>query len=391
MAVKFDVETFVRKQTKEIKETLKGKKALIAASGGVDSTTCAALTLRSVGKNLICVFINDNFRRLGEPQSVVKMLSSLDLPVRLVDAREEFTKNLADIEDAEEKRKAFREAFYRTLERVAKEEKCEYLVQGTIAADWVETRGGIKTQHNVLSQIGINPMERYGFHVIEPLVYLYKNQVREVARHLRVPVAERQPFPGPGLAIRAVGAIYPEKLDVLKRATVIAEEGLAKERPEQYLAAVFEDETIDIPASDRMRDTAGASLGLGRENIRVKTLRSMATGVKLGKRAYGMIAIITLKGDLPGVPKLVELQEKLLKENPGHTRIMVEVKEGTEKAPFVAAIRAVKTENFITAEVANVPWNTLRDTADQIIRECKEVSQVCYDVTPKPPATIEFE
>ncbi|MCW3992108.1 MAG: hypothetical protein NWE79_05325, partial [Candidatus Bathyarchaeota archaeon] len=195
-----DVEAFVDKQVEAIRETLGEERALIAVSGGVDSTVCAVLTRMAIGDNLICTFIDDNFMRLGEPDRVKAMLSAppLNLPVKILDERKRFTEALAGLRDAEEKRKAFREAFYKTLSDSAKAENCRYLVQGTIKADIDETKGGIKTQHNILEQIGINPVERYGYKIIEPIASLYKYQVRKVARFLgtTAETSERQPFPG---------------------------------------------------------------------------------------------------------------------------------------------------------------------------------------------------
>lgn len=392
----FDVETFVTEQTKKIKEALGDKRALIATSGGVDSTTCAALTYRAVGDNLICVLIDDNFRRVNEVDSTLQMVSSMGLPVKLEDARQTFMESLMDLEDAEDKRKAFRETFYRTLSKVAREEGCEHLVQGTIAADLIETRGGIKTQHNILEQIGINPVERYGFRVIEPLVKLFKYQVREVARYLDVPVAEKQPFPGPGLSIRVVGRVYPRKLDVLKGATVIAEEGLAEERADQYFAAIFEDETVDAPAVPRIAASASELTGVSLDEVEVQTLKSPATGVREKERAYGRIALLDLgmseEARRMTVPELVAIGERLIVENPDYTRLLVKVKgTAVEQGGFLVALRAIKTKDFLTASVAPVPWGLLTSVADRILRECDGVSRVYYDVTPKPPATVEFE
>jgi len=184
-----DVKKFVEEQVKAVKEVLGDEKALIAVSGGVDSTVSAVITHRAIGDNLACVFIDDNFMRLGEPERVKEMLSSppLDLPVRILRERERFMKALEGLSDAEDKRKAFREAFYQTLGDAARAEGCRFMVQGTIKADIDETTGGIKTQHNILEQIGIDPVERFGYSVVEPIKSLYKYQVREVARFLGRP------------------------------------------------------------------------------------------------------------------------------------------------------------------------------------------------------------
>jgi GMP synthase (glutamine-hydrolysing) len=240
----FDPKDFVEKQTKAIKKAVGEERALIAVSGGVDSTTCAVLTHRAMGKNLLCVILDTAFMREGEPEKVAHVLSQppLGLPMKVVDVAERFLKEMKGLRDAEEKRKKFRETFYRVLSETAEKEKCRFLVQGTIQADIVETRGGVKTQHNVLAQIGISPKELYGFQVIEPVVSLYKGDVRNVARYLNVPeeLSERQPFPGPGLSVRVVGEIRKDKLEALKKATTITEQNFAKHNPSQYFASIID-------------------------------------------------------------------------------------------------------------------------------------------------------
>lgn len=240
----FDPKEFASNQIEKIKNLIGEGKALIAVSGGVDSTTSAVLTHEAIGDNLICVILDDAFMREREPEKVADTLSRspLNLPVEVVDVRERFLSALSGIKDAEEKRKAFRETFYRTLADIAKEKMCEYLVQGTILADILETKGGIKTQHNILEQIGIHPDEKYGFKIVEPLASLLKWQVREVARYLGIPkvISERQPFPEPGLAVRIVGEITEEKLNTVKRATSIVESEIYPFEPSQYFPAVID-------------------------------------------------------------------------------------------------------------------------------------------------------
>ena len=242
----FDVSAFIDQQVQALKEVLGDEKALIAVSGGVDSTVSAVLTHKAIGDNLICVFIDDNFMRLGEAEHVKSLLTSepLNLPVRVLNERQRFMEALNGLSDAEEKRKAFRTSFYESLRDAAEEENSKFMVQGTIKADIDETSGGIKTQHNILEQIGIDPVEKYGFTVVEPLKSIYKYQVRAVARELGMPpeLAERQPFPGPGLSIRVVGEISVEKLEEVKKATFIVEEQLSPHSPSQYLAAIFSGE-----------------------------------------------------------------------------------------------------------------------------------------------------
>ena len=398
---RFNPQEFVEKQVEEIRKGIGNKRALIAVSGGVDSTTCAALTHRALGENLLCVMLDDAFMRQGEPERVAQLLSQppLNLPVKVLNVQERFLKALKGLCDAEEKRKAFREAFYRTLSETAQNEGCQFLVQGTIRADIEETAGGIKTQHNVLAQIGISPIQRYGFQVIEPLVALYKPQVRQVARHLGVPkeISERQPFPGPGLSVRVVGEIKTDKLENLKRATAIAEEKLAEHRPNQYFAAIIDDkESLQQSLCQKIGETTAQFLNLPPAQVSVKVLQDRATGIRNGKRHYGEIAAVralTLNGKIRQLPvkNLVNLHDEIIRGNPSLTRVLYAVHETTRKKPYLIAMRAIQTQDFITAQVAEVPWATLREAAREILETCPQVSSVYYDVTPKPPATIEME
>jgi GMP synthase (glutamine-hydrolysing) len=398
---KFDPQEFVNQQVKEVRKVVGSERALIAVSGGVDSTTSAALTHRAIGENLLCIMLDDAFMREGEPERVAQLLSSppLNLPIMVLNVQDRFLNALKGLRDAEEKRKAFRETFYKTLSETAEKEGCRFLVQGTIAADIVETTGGVKTQHNVLSQVGIDPIQRYGYQVVEPVAALYKGQVREVARHLGIPseMSERQPFPGPGLSVRVVGEIRVDKLESLKRATVITEESLAKHKPAQYFAVIIDNtEKPRHPSLMRMRETTARFLNVPSRHISVKVFQDRATGVKGGERRYGEIAAVraqTANGDVhqPPIRDLVALQTKIIAENPSFTRILYAVHETAQKQPYVIAIRAIQTQDFLTARVAEIPWTTLSQTAQKILKACPNVSSVYYDVTPKPPATIEME
>jgi len=397
----FDPRGFVNRQVEEIRETIRGERALIAVSGGVDSTTSAVLTHRAIGENLLCVMLDDAFMRDREPERVAQLLPQppLNLPIKILDVQERFLSRLRGLRDAEEKRKAFRETFYRVLSETAEGEGCRFLVQGTIYADIVETTGGIKTQHNVLSQVGINPIERYGFLVVEPLAALYKGQVRKVARKLGIPseISERQPFPGPGLSVRVVGEIRIDKLKALKKATTITEENLAKHEPDQYFAAILDNtERPQYPGYEHIQENAAQFLGLPSKQVLARIFQDKATGVKAGERRYGDIVVIkaqTANGRVyqPPIKNLVALQAKIVAENPSLTRILYAVQEKSPMQPYVVAVRAVQTRDFLTARVAEIPWATLRETAQKILNACPNVSSVYYDVTPKPPATIEME
>lgn len=306
---------FIEFKIKEIKNYVGLEKAVVAVSGGVDSVTCTSLARRAIGKNLNAVFIDDGLMRENEGKSVKKALAKVGINLRIVNAQKEFFSGLKGIEDPEEKRKAFRETFYQTLGKITKENRAKFLIQGTIAEDILETRGGIKTQHNVLTQIGINP-KKYGFGVIEPLKQLYKPQVRKVAKALGLPkeIFTRRGFPGPGLATRIVGEVTPERTAIVRKATKIVEEEVnLKNFPKLFQAFAV-------------------------------LLKDKGTGVKEGKRTFGEIIII----------------------------------------------RSIDGEDAITVKATQVPWKILQRIQEKITRKIPSVVRICYELTPKPPATIEY-
>ncbi|MCX8205261.1 MAG: GMP synthase [Candidatus Nezhaarchaeota archaeon] len=394
----FDPRRFVEDKVREIKQAIGRRRALVAVSGGVDSSTCAVLTHMAIGDNLVCVMLDDAFMRFSEPERVAEALSRppLSLPVKIERVQERFLGALEGLRDAEEKRKAFRATFYKVLSEVAKREGCEYLVQGTILADIIETKGGIKTQHNVLEQIGIRTRELYGFKVVEPLASLLKWQVREVARYLKIPpeISERQPFPGPGLSVRVVGEVRADKLAVLKKATVIVEENLAAYRLSQYFAAIIDNRFKVSPSIERIKGIVTGSLRAA-EVVSVSLFSDRATGVSDNLRKYGDIVAIKClsRGEVytPPLGSLLEAQKAILDADPSAARVLYLVSDVEKDGQYSIVIRAVQTEDFLTAQVANVPWSCLKETAKQILEACPEVSAVYYDITPKPPATIEME
>ena len=397
----FSPKTFVETAIAEMKRNIGNEKALVAVSGGVDSTTCAVLTHKAIGENLVCVILDDAFMRQGEPEHVAETLSKspFNVPVKIVNARDRFMQAMKGLRDAEEKRKAFRETFYQVLSETAKNEGCKILVQGTIRADIIETVGGVKTQHNVLEQIGINPMQKFGFKVVEPLLPLFKEQVRIVARHMGLPTefSERQPFPGPGLSVRVVGEIRPDKLEILKTATTMVEHELAVHKPGQYFAVIVDNE--EAPQASRalhVQETVAHLLNVPSRNVHVKVFADRATGVEGGKRRYGEVVGIkvqTMDGRLhqTGIQNLVSVQARIITENPPVARVFYAVKDSAQKKPYVIGIRSVQTKDFLTAEVSEIPWTTLDKIGEEIVEQCADVSTVYYDVTPKPPATIEME
>jgi GMP synthase (glutamine-hydrolysing) len=397
----FDPKKFVDSTIVEMKKSIGHEKALVAVSGGVDSTTSAVLTHKAIGKNLVCVILDDAFMREGEPEHVADTLSKppFDVPMKIVNVRERFLKAMKGLEDAEEKRKMFRETFYQSLADTAKEEKCKILVQGTIRADILETVGGVKTQHNVLEQMGINPMERFGFKIVEPLLPLFKEQVRMVARLFALPpdFAERQPFPGPGLSVRVVGEIRSDKLETLRKATSIAERELKKHNPAQYFAVIMDNaESAQPSILLRVQENIARLLNVPSRNVDVKIFKSRATGVESGKRRYGEVVGIkvqTMNGKLhqTSLQNIISLQARIITDTPDVARVFYAIGDSKEKKPYVIGVRSIETKDFLTAKVSEIPWATLDRIAVGIMDKCSNVSTVYYDITPKPPATIEME
>ena len=308
-----DAKEFVENSLKDIRKIVGERRVISACSGGVDSTVTTVLVHKAVGENLVAVFIDDGLRREGEPEFVVRVLKSLGIKTKFVDAKEEFFAVFKGKTDAEEKRKAFRDKFYKTLGKAAREEQIEFIAQGTIKADVIETVQGIKSQHNVLEQIGINP-EIYGYKILEPLKELFKPDVRKVARELGLPkeISERMPFPGPALSLRVLGEVTPEKIAIVRKATEIVEEETKELGTFQNFAVLHNDK---------------------------------ATGIKEGKRVYGNIV----------------------------------------------TVRIVDSEDAVTAKARQVPYEVLMRISERITAEIPSVARCLYDITDKPPATIEFE
>ncbi len=308
-----DCKKFTEEQIAHIKEAVGEAKAINALSGGVDSSLVTVLGHRALNNQLRTIFVDNALMRKGEPQWVVKTFAEMGIDVELVDAREEFLSALAGLTDPEEKRQAITDTFYSKLfGRLVKESGARFLLHGTILTDIEETVAGIKRQHNILAQIGIDPEKAYGYSVLEPLKTLRKDGVREVAEFLKLPaeISQRIPFPGPALATRIVGEVTLNRLETVRTATAIVEEELADSGAFQYMAVLLNDR---------------------------------ATGIRDNKREFGQIIVV----------------------------------------------RCIESVDARTATVTPLPWDKLNQISDRITR-IKGVNRCLYDLTPKPPATIEY-
>ena len=218
--------------------------AINALSGGVDSSVVTMLGHRALGGRLKTYFIDNGIMRKDEPQEIASIFRTLGVNVEIVDAKDRFFKALRGITDPEEKRESITQTFYKDVfAGLVRESKAKYLLQGTILTDIDETVAGIKRQHNVFEQLGIDPQEAFGYKIIEPLVQLRKDGVRKLAQALGLPesIYNRMPFPGPALAARIIGEVTPEKIEIVRSATVILEEELKGSRAFQYLAILHND------------------------------------------------------------------------------------------------------------------------------------------------------
>ena len=314
----FKPDRFVEEQIGIVSERIKGK-AIIACSGGVDSMVAAVIVSKAIGDRLLAVYVDTGLMRKGETDEVRGMLEEMGLNFRIVDASNEYFDALKGVTEPEQKRKIIGEKFIRVFEREAKDFGAEYLVQGTIAPDWIESGDGvrdtIKSHHNV----GGLPKDM-GMELCEPLRDLYKDEVRAVARHLGIRASERQPFPGPALAVRCLGEVTPENVEIVREACFIVEDEIKKaveqgkmEMPWQYFAVL---------------------------------LPSKSVGVQGDRRAYGR----------------------------------------------TIAIRSVESFDAMTAEYSRIPMDVLDRMSRRITNTMKDqVNRVVYDITNKPPATIEWE
>lgn len=313
-------QNWINEKVAELKNQIKDGKVLLALSGGVDSSVCAALLQKAVGKQLTCVFVDTGLMRKNEPQLVHDVMANkMGINLVMVNAESRFLAKLAGVTDPEKKRKIIGEEFIRVFEEEAKKiGKVDFLGQGTIYPDIIESgkdgNGLVKSHHNV----GGLPEHVDFKELVEPLKYLYKPDVRELGKLLGLPAElfKRQPFPGPGLGVRCIGELTKEKLDILREADAIFREEVAKEGLDKGLNQYF------------------AAL----TNIK-------AVGVCNGERTY----------------------------------------------KYAVALRAVITENFVTAKAAPLEFSFLNNVAKRITSEVPQINRVLYEVTDKPTSTIEFE
>ena len=308
-----DCEKFIEEQIAGIKKAVGEGTAVNALSGGVDSSVVTVLGHRALGDRLKTIFVDNALMRDGEPQRVVQTFADMGIPVELVNAQEEFLGALAGLTDPEEKRQAITDTFYaEVFGRLVRDSGAKFLLHGTILTDIDETVAGIKRQHNILAQIGIDPEEAYGYAVLEPLKTLRKDGVREAARAVGLSpgISERIPFPGPALAARIVGEVTRERLATVRSATAVVEEELADSGAFQYFAVLLND---------------------------------CATGIRDNKREFGQIIVL----------------------------------------------RCIESIDAREASVTRLPWQKLDRMCERII-QINGVNRCLYDLTPKPPATIEY-
>ena len=244
-----DTEQFIAEQVKEIAATVGDGVAINALSGGVDSSVVTMLGHKALGDRLKTYFIDSGLMREGEPEHIVSLFKGLGVPTELADAQKTFFAELKGRTDPEDKREAITRSFYKDVfGKLVKETGAKYLLQGTNYTDIEETVAGVKRQHNILEQLGIDPEKMFGYKIIEPLIQLRKSGIREVAQAVGLPeeIYNRPPFPGPALAARVIGEVTSERIAIVRKATQIVEAELSNSGAFQYLAILHEDRVTGV-------------------------------------------------------------------------------------------------------------------------------------------------
>lgn len=254
-AAKMNPEKFIEDKVHQIREAVGAGSAINALSGGVDSSVVTVLGHQALGKNLKTYFIDNGLMRQNEADRVAGQFKKLGIEVEVLDASKAFFSALKGITDPEQKREAITQTFYKKIFRgLVIKSKANHLLQGTILTDIDETVAGIKRQHNVFEQLGIDPQKAFGYKIIEPLLQLRKDGVRKVGRALGLPesIFNRIPFPGPALAARVIGEVTPEKIQLVRKATGITESELSKANAFQYMAILHEDRVTGMRNNQRI-------------------------------------------------------------------------------------------------------------------------------------------
>ncbi|MBU1869797.1 MAG: ExsB family transcriptional regulator [Candidatus Omnitrophica bacterium] len=253
-AEQLNPQEFIKEKAEEISRVVGSGMAINALSGGVDSSAVTMLGHKALGERLKTYFIDNGIMREGEPQQITSIFKKLGVNVEIVNAQDEFFSALKGIVDPEEKREAITQTFYKKVfGKLVRENQSKFLLQGTILTDVDETVAGIKRQHNVFEQLGIDPQQAFGYKIIEPLVQLRKDGVRKVAEASGLPssIYNRMPFPGPALAARVIGEVTSEKIAIVRKATIIVEEELVSTKAFQYLAILHQDRVTGMRQGKR--------------------------------------------------------------------------------------------------------------------------------------------
>jgi GMP synthase (glutamine-hydrolysing) len=391
LAERFDAAEFIRSKLSEVNSSIGGESILLACSGGLCSNVMATIVLKaSGGSRIIPLFIDTGFMRKNEVERVKETLTRapLKLNLKTVDARKQFMKPIERADTATEKRNIFYEVFWSILQNSAEKEGAGLIVLGTSA-----------TGNIMLNGLRATSSSKRSTQIMEPLITLNRCQVLEVAQKLDLPprLADVNPFPAPGLMIRAVGKVNDEKIREVREATEVVEEELQYVKPSQYFAAVIEDKDDDEPKIDRVRERISDLLDVGASQVEVKVPRGRVAGFEGEERVYGKasasrVTLLKSKELLePDYDDLASFPAEFRDRHKDFTRSLYSVTKKPRNGKYIAIIRAVLTNDFKNATIARLDWTKLYAIASRIMNESSKISSVYYDATSKPPAAIEFE